>query len=139
MPRRAARKKPPSYIERSARRAGATISEPPTASQLLVWEPEQHVEGSKAQQRQYWLDGGIWYAGNCLSATAPGERAAIYETGKGGVIGFWDFSGHAAADETEQASPDFPAAGAFDGPSEWRHHGGGSVAQSGHLRLRSRR
>ena len=36
----------------------------------------------------------MYFAGNCLSSTEPGTRAAIYHTGEG-ITALWDFSGPA--------------------------------------------
>jgi hypothetical protein len=74
---------------------GAVVSDPPPPTQLLVWEPEQFKGAADYLDREEWWDGVIYCAGNCLKATQPGTRAAIYESGEG-IVGFWDFSGHAA-------------------------------------------
>src|SRR3954466_1524464 len=78
----------------SLRDWGAQIGNPPEPTQLLVWKGEQFPGAEKHVEEEGWWDGEVYFAGNCLSSTEPGSRAAIYQT-REGITAMWDFSGPA--------------------------------------------
>src|SRR3954471_3451983 len=66
----------------SLRDWGAQIGNPPEPTQLLVWKGEQFPGAEKHVEDEGWWDGEVYFAGNCLSSTEPGSRAAIYQTAR---------------------------------------------------------
>jgi len=96
--------------EHGLREFGAEFAAPTPPDQVIVWKPLQVRKAEANLRNQDWRD-GVVYFGSCLSDTGPGDRAAVYETGGSGVVGFFDFSG-CAARRSGQAFP-YMAAGVY--------------------------
>jgi hypothetical protein len=96
--------------EGSLREFGAAFSAPTPPDQVVVWKPPQVRKVEANLRNRDWWDGVVFF-GSCLSDTGPGDRAAVYETGGSGVVGFFDFSG-CAGRRSGQAFP-YMAAGVF--------------------------
>jgi hypothetical protein len=80
---------------------GLPQGEPTLPNQVLVWESQYVQEALRWLANRAWTRGEVYFAGNCLKETAPGNRAAIYESGVG-IVGYFDFAGQARRRENQR-------------------------------------
>lgn len=98
-------------VEEALREFGAEFEDGPAPDQVIVWKSAQVRKAEAGLRDRYWRDGTVWFAGNCMADTGPGDRAAVYETGGSGIVGLFDFNGYAGRREG-QAYP-YMAAGVY--------------------------
>lgn len=86
-------------IEQALREFGADLEDGSPPDQVIVWKSAQVRKAEAGLEDRYWRDGTVWFAGNCMADTGPGNRAAVYETRGSGIVGFFDFNGYAGRRE----------------------------------------